>query len=269
MKQQAQWLQLLLGLTRKPVGIKFLLHKEEFDAFEAQAPKNRMSYCTVVRRAGEGRCQKIHRGHSACMGGAMALGLEKPGPDVISGRRRYLQGAYQDLTVAHKVSKGMVYCQHETYGLAVMPLEAFQTEPDVVILILNAYQGMRVAQGYAYQGGHVRGTSFAGMQAICQECTSYPYENDCLNLSLMCSGTRMLAGWKEDELAVGMPYHLLPQVIQGLKQTVNPLVRDSKKRELAQGLEQAGLQDALDIHYHHNYDDGAYLGGPAELPSEA
>lgn len=264
-KKCAQWTQALLGLNRKPVGVKFLLTKEQYLNWDASENKSKMSYCTVVRRATQGRSQKIHAGCMACMGGTMALGFQEPGPDVISGLRRYHQGAYRDLGICRQVSKHMVYCAHHACGAAVMPLEAFQTSPDVVIVVCDAFRAMRLAQGYAYHHGPLGNMQLAGMQAMCQECTSYPYEHNQPNITLMCSGTRMLGGWQDDELAVGMPYALYLDTVDGLKNTVNPLERDRGKRAIAARIEATGLDDgSLSILYGKNYDDGAYHGGPVD-----
>ncbi|MCR1899700.1 DUF169 domain-containing protein [Irregularibacter muris] len=263
-KESAKWLNILLQLERKPVGIKFLLTREDYDAFPASENKNRMSYCTVVKRAGDGISQKIHRGHSACMGGAMALGLEETIQEAISGRRRFYQGAYRDLGVCRNISKNMVFCEHKAYGVAVMPLEAFDTEPDVVIIVCNPFNGMRIVQGYSYKNGHATNIKLSGMSAICQECTSLPYEENQLNLSLLCSGTRMLARWKKDEMAIGMPFRLYLEVVEGLKNTVNPLERNAEKEQIAEKLLQEEFTNQLEIKYNHNYDDNAYKGGRVE-----
>lgn len=261
LKQTSQWLDVLLDLKRKAVGIKFLLTKEEYLAFPAHENTNRMSYCTMVRRAGDGICQKAHAEHQACPGASMALGFQDVSQEVVSGKRRLGQATYRDLCIAHKVSKNMIYCEHRTFGIAIMPLEAFEENPDVVIIVSNPFNAMRVAQGYAYNNGHVTTIKLAGMQAICQECTSFPYETDQLNFSLMCSGTRMLAGWKKDEMAIGMPFHLLPQVVDGIKNTVNPLERNPEKKLIEQKLNEAGISNELNILFNHNYDDNVYKGG--------
>lgn len=263
---EAQWLELLLDLKRKPVGIKFLLTKEDYRNFDAEVSANKMSYCTVVKKASQGKCLKIHNGHSACMGGAMALGFEKPSADVISGRRRLLQESYSDLGVCRHVSKHMEYCQHDAYGVAVMPLEMFSEPPDVVIIICNPFQSMRISQGYAYFNGHVNQIKLSGMQAICQECTSYPYEKRCLNFSFLCSGTRMLGGWEKEDMAAGFPGGMLEQLIKGIRNTVNPLERNQEKKRILKELESRGWEHQLYIRWNQNYDDGAYHGGLALEP---
>ncbi|MDD2371654.1 MAG: DUF169 domain-containing protein [Firmicutes bacterium] len=262
-KENAKWLEILLDLKRNPVGVKFFLSKEEYDNFDAPENTNILPYCVVVKRASDGKCQKIHKGHSGCMGSAWALGLAEPTKEVLSGERRSNYGTYKDKGICRKISKNMVYCQHDTYGLAIMPLEAFKEEPDIVIIVTNPFNGMRIAQGYAYKHGHIENIKFSGMQAICQECTSLPYEESRINFSMLCAGTRMLANWKEDELGIGMPYRIFEDIIEGLKKTVNPLERNKGKKKIEQKIKTAdlNLNDDFNIEYNSNYDDKVYKGG--------
>ena len=102
------------------------------------------------------------------------------------------------------------------------------------------------------------------MQAICQECTSLPYENDQLNISMLCSGTRMLGRWREDELAVGMPFRYLLDIVEGIKNTVNPLERNKNKKIIEKKLIDNQLNGQLEILFNENYDDNIYQGGKVE-----
>jgi uncharacterized protein (DUF169 family) len=262
-KENADWLGVLLDIKRKPVGVKFFLSEEEYKNFDATENTHILPYCIVVKRAGEGISQKINKGHSGCMGSAWALGLAEPTKEVLSGQRRLNYGTYKDMGICRKISKNMIYCQHDTYGLAVMPLEEFKEDPDIVIMVTNPFNGMRIAQGYAYNHGHVDNIKFSGMQAICQECTSLPYEESRINFSMLCSGTRMLANWQEDELGVGMPYRIFLDVIEGLKNTMNPLERNINKKKIEDRFKESGLNlnEELNIIYNSNYDDKVYKGG--------
>ena len=84
------------------------------------------------------------------------------------------------------------------------------------------------------------------------------------NISLLCAGTRCVAQWSKQELAIGIPYHYLVQVVNGLRQTVNPMEPDKDKRRIAQKLTAAGLADTMTIVFGKNYYTGAY-GTPAQL----
>ena len=43
------------------------------------------------------------------------------------------------------------------------------------------------------------------MQALCEECTTRPFESNEVNISMLCSGTRCVAQWQKDELRIGIP----------------------------------------------------------------
>ncbi|WP_028331119.1 DUF169 domain-containing protein [Brachyspira alvinipulli] len=261
MEERSKYLFSLLELERYPVGIKFLFSEEEYNSFNAEELKNKTSYCGFVSKASKGRKLKIHKGHNACSGGAMALGFQDVPEETKYGIKRRKVKTYRDLGVSRKMSRNMMYCEHRIFGTAIMPLKDYEEEPDVVIFICKPYQAMRISQGYAYHYGHADSIKLSGMQAICEECTSYPYENGCFNISMMCSGTRMLSGWKDDEMGIGMPYRIFLNVLDGIIKTVNPLERNKHKKIIKEKLEKNNLTDLLDIRMNENYDDGSYIGG--------
>ncbi len=251
-------LESLLELEREAVGIKFLFDQDEYDEFDAKAIKNMMTYCTMVRNASEGKGCKATLENFACLSAAMALGLIKPNSGTMSGQRGSKNGTYRDLCISRNMSRDIVYCQHEIFGLGIMPLKQFKIEPDIVIT--DSYNAMRVIQGYSYHAGHAEKIKIAGMQAICQECTSLPFETNEINLSLMCPGTRLMAQWKRDEMAIGMPFNKFASIVEGVRQTVNPLERNPQKKIIEEKLKKNGLEDVLTIEYNKNYDDGLYVG---------
>lgn len=248
----------LLGTKRKAVGIKFLFDKKEYDDFDADENKGMMPYCTMVRNATNGRSVKANIDHFACVTSARALGLIKPNNDAISGRVHREMGVYSDLTISRSVAKDMVYCEHEIYGVGIKPLEEYTEEPDVLIIVTNPLNVMRILQGYTYHNGQVKTIKMAGMQAICQECTSYPYETNTINTSMMCSGTRHVAQWGEDEMAVGIPYNKFKYVVDGIRNTVNPMEKNDRKEKIEKRLTENNLHSLIDIEYNKNYYTGVY-----------
>ena len=70
----------------------------------------------------------------------------------------------------------------------------------------------------------------------------------------------MLAGWGVDELGVGMPYHLFDSVVDGIKQTINPLERNKQKKKIEERIQNSHLKEEFVIEYNKNYDDGGYFG---------
>lgn len=259
-KQSSLLLESLLELQRKAVGIKFLFTAQDYANCNAGKPAHMMAYCTMVKKASEGEACKARLDDLACLGGAMALGLLKPDHDTISGKRRSTNGAYKDLCVSRSISREMVYCVHEVYGVEIRPLAAYDEAPDVVLIITDPYNAMRIIQGNAYYNGFAKSIKMVGMQAICQECTSYPYETNSINISMMCAGTRMLSQWGRNELGIGMPFQKFLSVLDGIKQTVNPLERNKQKKVIESNFKANQLDPAFVIEYDKNYDTGAYVG---------
>ncbi len=248
-----------LELDREVSGIKFLFSKEEFDEFNAVELKNKMAYCTMVRNSMKGRAIKAKAENFACISAAKAVGLAEVTHEDDSGKGRVDIDAYKNLCIGRNVSKDMIYCKHKIYGIGIMPLREYIVEPDVVIIVTEPFNVMRISQGYAYHKGQIKNTKFTGMQAICQECTSYPFENNDINISLLCAGTRMLAQWKESEMGVGMPYHLFNTIVDGIEKTINPLERNKNKEKIEKKISQSGIEN-VEIIYNKNYDDGMYTG---------
>ena len=261
----ALWLDILLELRRKPIGIKFLLTEADYATSPVRVPPTGMPYCTAVRWAGRGRSYKMDAAHCSCFAASRALGMASVPEEALSGSRHAKLGVYENLGVSRAVARDMVYCAHKCTGVEIMPLDQYvDHNPDVVIIVTTPYNAMRITQGYAYHNAQLTNVKVAGMCAICQECTSYPHERNQLNLSLLCSGTRCVAQWEKDELGVGIPYHYLGQVINGLRQTVNPMEFNRDKERIARKLAEAGQEDAMEIVFNHNYYTGAY-GTPQQI----
>jgi uncharacterized protein (DUF169 family) len=256
---QALWMDSLLELSRKPVGVRFVLDQEEFDLIDLSEPKTGLPYCTAVMRATQGQAYKMDASHSACIAGSRALGMAKPVEESYSGKRHRALGIYKNLCLSRSVAKDMVYCIHHCKGVEIQPLEAYTSlAPDVVVMIVNPYTAMRIVQAWAYHFGQLKNIKMVGNCAICQECTSYPYEENTLNLSMLCSGTRRVGQWGKDELAVGLPYHYLKDVIDGIKQTVTPMEQNKDKDRITKALSEKGLHNEVTIKKSQNYYKGAY-----------
>ncbi|KNF08395.1 hypothetical protein CLPU_7c00230 [Gottschalkia purinilytica] len=114
---------------------------------------------------------------------------------------------YNSLCNSKLVQKDITYINHEIYGLEIRPLKDFIEKPDIVIMITNPYQSMRIIQGYTYQLGVHKNIKIAGNQVFCSECTATPYESNDLNISMLCSGTRYFAKWDNNEMTIGIPYN--------------------------------------------------------------
>ncbi|MBP9478792.1 MAG: DUF169 domain-containing protein [Sebaldella sp.] len=255
-----EWLEILLELKRKAVGIRFLFNKEDYEISDALSRVGTIPYCTAVRNATKGSSLKLNLNNFACLSAARALGLIETDADSLSGKRHSDMGVYENILVSRNIAKDMVYCKHSVYGVEIRPLGDFREyKPDIVILITSPYNSMRIVQAHAYTKGQLKNIKMAGMQAICQECTSYVFERNEINLSMLCSGTRCVSQWSKDELGVGIPFQQIDDVIYGLMQTMNPMENNEDKKIIQAKLESSGKKLDFEIEYNKNYYTGVFL----------
>ncbi|WP_130862001.1 DUF169 domain-containing protein [Bacilliculturomica massiliensis] len=242
-KSACDCLKAALGLERSPVGVKFLYTQEEYLAAGAPVLKARTPYCVMVRQASGGRAFKTDLSHSKCGGGTRALGLTVPGERFLTGEEFDGFGLYRDREVSRGVAGDLTFCSRPAWGVMTRPLEQYDEMPDVVILIVRPYEAMRILQGYTYQYGVCGSFKLAGNQAVCAECTAYPFETKGINLSLFCSGTRYLVGWKEEEMAVGICGERFAAAAEGVYRTVNGAETNGAKDMILARAAELGLED--------------------------
>ncbi len=232
-----------LEIERKIVGVKFLFTKEEYEIADAKPAKAKLPYCVMVKLATRGTGLKATLELSGCGGGTRALGLEEPSLNFQSGCEYNNFGLYQDLAIAKNVVNNVTFCKHKIYGVMTKPLEEYKEAPDVVIIITNSYNAMRIIQGYTYKYGTQVNFKLAGNQAVCSECTAYPFESNSINISMFCSGTRYLAGWSNEEIGIGLPYGKFIETADGVYLTVNGSEQNKNKERIKQKLKDKNLTD--------------------------
>ncbi len=237
----------VLNLERRLVGVKLAMSKEEFDEYEAVELVRSLSYCVSVKCASEGHSLKFSRNVSGCTGSTRALGLGALDEEYLDGTEGVSLGLFPDKKSAKKVALQMPHCKNASYGVIVKPLEAFEKDPDLVLIIATPRELMRVVQGYTYTFGLQPAMSMTGNQAICIECSSQPLVTGRMNQSLLCSGTRYKAGWKDYEAAAGVPYQQFQGLVQGLLQTVNGVEMPERKLEI-----ERRLGDSSGVHFDHS-----------------
>lgn len=255
-----------LDISRQIIGVRLLHTKEEYELSNAKSFPKKITYCIMVKTAMNGHCLKSNLDGFACLPAARALGIQPPSNEWLTGNMYRSKFMYKDLGTAKKVVENTSCIMHKVYGTELMPLEAFQEEPHIVIIVTNPYNIMRLVQGYTYAFGTYAQYKLIGNQALCSECTAYPFESDEINLSVMCSGTRYMCGWKEEEMGLGIPFRKFLSMADGLWKTVNIMENNRGKQRIFENqkimAESAeGLPDILrlELQMSKNYFTGEYI----------
>lgn len=225
-----------LRLERRIVGVHFLTYRQEYDTSSFVPMQGKRSFCSMVHLASNGEKMKVQGENFSCQGGAESLGVFDQPEVTTSGRFFYECGLYGSRALARQVHDGMQHIEHRVYGIEVAPLEEMGIA-DIVILIGNARQMMRIIQGYSNKFGTARHLSTVGNQAMCSDLVAKPFVNNDINLSLMCAGARRNTQCTDGEMGTGFPIQYMRPLTEGVLITLNLVERNEEKKRILESLE--------------------------------
>ena len=241
-----------LRLERRIVGVHFLAYRQEYDASSHAPIKGKRSFCSMVHLASSGQKIKSNGENFSCQGGAQSLGVFDEPEVTTSGRLYYECGLYSSKALAHQVHKGMQHIGHKVYGLEIAPLEEME-KADIVVILGNARQMMRIMQGYSNKFGVARHLSTVGNQAMCSDLVAKPFSNNDINLSLMCAGARRNTQCSEGEMGTGFPIQYMRPITEGVLVTLNLVEFNDEKKRILESLKDP-MELGMAIEMNMNYD---------------
>ncbi|MCL2687707.1 MAG: DUF169 domain-containing protein [Methanobrevibacter sp.] len=204
-----------LNLKLNPVAIKFILNIEDI-------PKNidkleeKIRHCEMVQKATDGEIFYTTANEQMCKGGSSTLGLEEVPEKIASGEFYYNLGRFSSLDSAKNTLDSIPKIDFQSYGILYSPLEKANFIPDVVIIITNTAQAMRISQAIVYKlHGRIE-ADFSGIQSICADAVAGPFINKKPNVTLGCSGSRQYADIKDEEVIIGLNGENLTHIVEAL-----------------------------------------------------
>ena len=237
-----------MGLTHEIVGIRFIVLKTEYLQCTATEMKD-TTIAELVKLAGEGRFVKADAHSFRELIDAWSLGLVPVPEDTLSARYEYANGTYASFSVAREVFANRQYISQQIYGVELAPVTELD-DTDIVISIGTAKDMMRLMQGYARYYGVARNVLTLGC-GICNELITKPFMNNDINVSLLSTVDRKVAGFSHDEMGAGFPKHMLESILQGILETVNLTENNGPKKEILARLDDP---EELGFPIRMNYD---------------
>lgn len=263
-KRQIEKLTNLLQFNRQIVGVRFIYDKEDFEACPAQRILYSLPYCMMVKAATAGHNIKATAENIGCFAAARVLGMTEVTESYKSGEDYMGFGMFDNQKVSKKVCDNISINERTPYGVELGPYAEMEKNPDVVIIVTVPYNAMRLIQGYNYYNGTYNNYKMGGLQAMCAEITAYTYVSQNINTSMMCAGTRFLAKWGRDEMAVGLPFSKFDETVEGVFHTADPLERDGDKQRILDRFSESD-QEAPSLHMGQNYDTNYYKVGKSGI----
>jgi len=206
----------VLKLDGSPVAVK--LAKTEANVPKGYRHLNEvLRHCEMVQMARRGAKFYATVEQHACKGGAGMLGVIDIPENIKSGEFYYKLGRFSSVEHAEQTMSDIPYVDFKTYATVYAPLKEASFTPDVIVLLCNPQQAMLIAQANVYELHSRNIADFSGIQSLCGDAVAAPLTRGTINFTLGCSGSRKFAKVHEDELIVGVPMKLLPDLVRAVK----------------------------------------------------
>lgn len=185
----------ILNTNFFPVGIKIIRDEnQQWDA-SFQEVKEDTRFCYYVRLAAQGNSYIIKNDDKfECSTPYFCLGFKEP---------KYAD-FYPRITPAI------------TKAVLVAPLDCLDLPIDSVIFIVNAKQAMLLIDGLRRIFKEKINVTLGASMSVCGEIVAHTIVKDAPNLSVLCGGARIFSGYKDDELVLGIPFHLFNPLYENL-----------------------------------------------------
>ena len=211
-------LKTTLGLSGSPVAVKLAKSPGEIPAGMAEE-KEVIRHCQMVNRARkEGLVFFAKADKHQCNGGAWALGLREITPTLQSGEFYFKLGKFASIEACKRTMDQIPHIPTgTTYATMYAPLEKATFIPDVILIVTTPRNMLKMAQATLFtHGGRIR-SEMAGIQSVCADATAATFLSGKANYSMGCDGSRKFSGIGDDEMVMGFPAALLPELAAAVK----------------------------------------------------
>ena len=217
----------ILGLRYDPVAVRLIRENEEFPDYEV--PEKQMSHCQAVMSAKNGSAFNLPTNMQECKVGASALGMVETPEKVKSGEFHFGIGAHDTVEATAAMIAARSEVPFKTKGVAYAPLKKTKFEPDVVIFAdIPERIYWFVPLFTAEKGGRIQ-FSTAPFQAACVDDLAVPMATGTPNISLGCFGCRKRTEIKKDEMMLGVPWKLIPDMVKRLDRYKDGILTKAKR----------------------------------------
>jgi uncharacterized protein (DUF169 family) len=201
-----------------PFGVKFFDNLEE-RPLKVMRPATPMNVCQVTALTRYyGRSMYFTLEDMACIIGAVTVGMMEPPENMRSGKiaamlHADLESAKRFTDLVPRIPPGKIK------AIASAPLDRLTFDPDIVVVYGNTSQIMRIVQSYLWKRGGRANFSTGGEYSLCADTLANTYNTQDLSLAIPCFGDRKTGMAQDDELTVGFPVTLIPEILEGLRGT--------------------------------------------------
>jgi len=206
----------ILKLEREPVAIKWSFKEPK----RIPEEKEKSRFCRKIEKAMDGEVFYSNLEHELCMGGARYSGLgdESNYPASLrSGNFLVAAGVYKNVPAVQRSWQNNLCIPSDIFQAVIFaPLVNAEFEPDVVLIVCNARQGMEILHANSYDtGSHALGGDSG---PICSSMAAIPYLTGKVTYGFADIGARRHMELGDDEVMVSIPASELERIVTNLQE---------------------------------------------------
>lgn len=230
--KMAERLVEILDLERQPVGVKFVkLDDNNYDFLGNYKSDTKHHYCQALMQASHGRKILLNSENLNCAASSSALGFTSLHPKLASGMAHFNAGTLGTPEAAAKILKEVPRIPENSFSCIILsPLKDIEISPDIVVLEAQPEQLMWLSLASIYTSGERLHYNTAVVQAACVDSTIVPFTSDKINLSLGCVGCRAATDLAINEMIMGIPYHLMEDIMKNLQELHTKVIPDNRNK---------------------------------------
>ena len=215
--ESSEILRTSLKMKGTPVAVGFATTKDEIPPEMPEVDKT-IKHCMMVSLArNEGRIFYSPSDKHECYGGCFALGLKDLTPTLKTGKFYYKLGKFASIASSKRTMDSVPHLPTgETYATMYAPLEKTPFTPQVILIVTNPWAMLKLAQSSLFRLGGRAHVEFSGIQSVCSDAVAQPYLTGKPNFSLGCDGSRRFSGIADDEMVMGFPAEMLPEIVDAV-----------------------------------------------------
>ena len=97
------------------------------------------------------------------------------------------------------------------------PQETAPFTPQVILIVTTPWAMLKLAQSSLFRMGGRAHADFSGIQSVCSDAVAQTYLTGKPNFSLGCDGSRTFSGINDDEMVMGFPAEMLPELVDAVR----------------------------------------------------
>jgi uncharacterized protein (DUF169 family) len=219
----------ILGLSIPPVGVKLLRPGEPVpEVFNL--PARKMRFCQAIMEANWGKINNILPTDVSCGPGPGYFGAPM-GEKVVKGDSGVATGVFGKPEATRKtIGANTRVAAASVTNILVGPVEKFTIQPDTIVVTVNSEEAMWILHSRVYEEGRRITVDIQTEGSFCSGVAIASAMKNDVQIGFGCFGSRGNTDMGPNDIEVGIPTSIFPEVVATLEKLKGPIAAAKAKK---------------------------------------